>query len=108
MGGAIILLTILCTYEMSKLKIGDPTPGSPIFYDNHRYNRDQAAINSKFDASSENLMLFYEGQKESVYDPAVLHTFEAFDRSHENGLARHLQVFLLDHRHGEDDQRHLP
>ena len=79
-GGAIILLTILCTYEMSKLKIGDPTPGSPIFYDSHRYNQDQAMINNNFDASSENLMLFYEGQKESVYDPAVLHTFEAFDR----------------------------
>lgn len=79
-GALIVALTLGCVWEMSKLKIGDSTPGSPIFYDSHTYNKDQAAINESFNASSENLMLFYEGKKESVYDPAVLNTFEAFDR----------------------------
>jgi hypothetical protein len=79
-GGLVIALMLVCGWQMSKLDIGDPTPGSPIFYNSHPYNQDQAAINQTFNASSENLMLFYEGQKESVYDPAVLHTFELFDR----------------------------
>jgi predicted RND superfamily exporter protein len=84
----ILLLAVFCSWQMSKLKIGDPTPGSPIFYDTHTYNKDQAIINKTFDASSENLMLFYEGKGESVYDPAVLNTFEAF--------ARHMKEKLPD------------
>jgi len=76
----IVGLLILCGWQMSQLKIGDPTPGSPILWSNHPYNIDQAVINRSFNASSENLMLYYEGEKDSVYDPAVLTTFEAFDR----------------------------
>jgi uncharacterized protein len=79
-GGLVILLTIFCVWEMSKLKIGDPTAGSPVFYENHPYNKDQALINRLFKASSENFVLFYDGQPDSVYQPAVLKTFEAFDR----------------------------
>ena len=79
-GAAIILVAAFCFYEMSKLKIGDATPGSPIFYDSHVYNRDTAEIDKRFDASSENLALFYEGQEQSVYDPIVTATFERFDR----------------------------
>ncbi len=79
-GGLIVLLTITCFWQTSKLKIGDRTPGSPVFYDNHTYNKDQALINKGFDASSENYLIYYEGARESVYDPEVLLTFEAFDR----------------------------
>jgi predicted RND superfamily exporter protein len=79
-GGLIILLAIFCFWQTSKLKIGDPTPGSPILWPSHTYNKDQALINQLFNASSENLMLYYEGEKESVFDPRVLTTFEAFDR----------------------------
>ncbi len=79
-GGLIILLSIFCVWEMSKLKIGDRAAGSPVFYENHPYNKDQALINRLFKASSENFVLFYDGQKDSVYHPAVLKTFEAFDR----------------------------
>jgi uncharacterized protein len=79
-GTLIILVTLACFWQTSKLKIGDPTPGSPVFYANHTYNKDQALINKGFDASSENFLVYYEGAKESVYDPEVLLTFEAFDR----------------------------
>jgi hypothetical protein len=85
-GALVIMLTILCLWQMGKLKIGDPTPGSPIFYDTHTYNKDQRVINETFDASSENLMLFYEGQSGSVYDPDVLATFEGFARHMQNKL----------------------
>ncbi len=78
-GALIIGLTIFCLWQTSKLKIGDPTPGSPVFWESHPYNRDQALINQLFDASSENFLLFFEGARESVYDPLILTTFEAFD-----------------------------
>jgi predicted RND superfamily exporter protein len=87
-GAIIIALTVFCVWEMGKLKIGDSTPGSPIFYETHIYNKDQGILNKTFDASSENFMLFYEGQKDSVYDPAVFNTFEEF--------ARHMKEKLPD------------
>jgi uncharacterized protein len=76
-GGAIAIV-LLGGWQTTKLKVGDPTPGSPILWPDHTYNRDQAIINNTFDASSENFMLFYEGSPGSVYDPEVLNTFEAF------------------------------
>jgi hypothetical protein len=85
-GALIILLAIFCFWQTSKLKIGDSTPGSPILWPYHTYNKDQKLINETFDASSENLMLFYEGKNGSVYDPIVLTTFEAFARHMEKEL----------------------
>jgi hypothetical protein len=78
--GACVVLFAFCLYEAGHLKIGDPTPGTPLLWPEHTYNRDQAFIDATFDASSENFMLFYEGKQESVYDPVVLRTFEAFSR----------------------------
>ncbi len=77
-GGLLILLTLFCFWRMSLLKIGDPTPGSSVFYAKHQYNKDTAVIDKLFNASSENLALFYEGKPESIYDPIVLQTFEEF------------------------------
>jgi predicted RND superfamily exporter protein len=87
---AVIILTaallVFCVWQGSRLKIGDPTPGSPLLWPDHPYNQDQVLINHIFDASSENLVLYYEGEKESVYDPVVLITFEAFDRHMKSSL----------------------
>ena len=77
-GTLIIGVLVLGVWQMSKLKVGDPTPGSPVLWPEHSYNRDQALINKKFNASSENFVLYYEGARESVYDPVVLETFEKF------------------------------
>ncbi|MBT8343042.1 MAG: MMPL family transporter, partial [Desulfatitalea sp.] len=79
-GGIILVLAVFCVYQMGQLKIGDPETGSSIFYHDHPFNQDTALINERFKASSENLALFYEGEKGSIYDPAVLTTFEKFDR----------------------------
>jgi hypothetical protein len=43
-------------------------------------------LDELFDASSENFMLFYEGEPGSVYNPIVLNTFEAFDRHMQDRL----------------------
>jgi predicted RND superfamily exporter protein len=77
-GVLIIGLFVLCSWQISKLKIGDSTPGSPLLWEDHPYNQDQVFVNKTFNASSENLVLFYEGKPESVYDPEVLQTFEKF------------------------------
>lgn len=88
LGGGVLVLVGLCAWQVTELKIGDPSPGSPLLWPDHTYNRDQALINRDFNASSENLMLFYEGAKDSVYDPVVLNTFEAF--------SRHMKIRLPD------------
>ncbi|NNJ98780.1 MAG: MMPL family transporter, partial [Desulfatitalea sp.] len=85
-GALIVMLAVFCAWQTSHLKIGDSTPGSPILWPEHPYNQDQALIDRTFKASSENLVLFYEGEEESIYDPAVLNTFEAFARHMRNSL----------------------
>lgn len=75
----IISILVFSAWQTTRLKIGDPTPGSPLLWPDHAYNRDQELIDQTFDASSENFMLFYEGKPESVYDPKVFTTFEGFD-----------------------------
>ncbi|MBP1749780.1 MAG: transporter [Deltaproteobacteria bacterium] len=75
-----LIIVIFGLFEAGRLKIGDPTPGSPLLFPNHPYNQDQQLINTTFTASSENLMLFFEGTEGSVYDPEVLMTFEGFER----------------------------
>lgn len=67
-------------WQVSSLKVGDPTPGSPILWERHPYNQDQVFFNQNFRASSETFSLYFDGAPESVYDPAVLMTFELFSQ----------------------------
>jgi predicted RND superfamily exporter protein len=76
----VIAILVIGGWQTTQLKVGDPTPGSPVLWPDHPYNQDTALINDKFKASSESFMLFYEGTPGSVYDPEVLKTFEAFSR----------------------------
>lgn len=85
-GVGAITIVVFGVWQTTKLKVGDPTPGSSILWPDHPYNQDQAFINQTFDVSSEDLMLYYEGDAGSVYDPFVMKTFEAFDRY----MAKHL------------------
>ena len=77
---AVAVILVGGGWQTLRLKVGDPTPGSPILWPNHTYNLDQAFINETFDASSETFALYYDGERDSVYDPTVLATFEEFDR----------------------------
>ena len=78
-GFIVAALLVIGIAQTGRLKVGDPTPGSSILWPDHPYNKDQGFINSTFKASSDNLVLFYEGERESVYDPEVLVTFQKFD-----------------------------
>jgi predicted RND superfamily exporter protein len=85
---AIIAITLLfvTTYLSGDLKIGDASPGSPLLWPDHRYNRDQAMVDKTFDVSSEDFSLYYEGENGSVYDPFVFKTFDQFDRHMKTSL----------------------
>ncbi len=78
--GVILVIVVIGSWQISHVKVGDATPGSPILWPNDTYNKDQALMNAKFNASSENLVLYYEGAKESVYDPEVLEKKEKFSQ----------------------------
>ena len=80
LAAAIMVIVVVGSWQAFHVKVGDATPGSPILWEHDTYNKDQALINEKFNASSENLVLYYEGAAESVYEPEVLATFERFSR----------------------------
>ncbi len=80
-GVTVLAIVIVGIWQTSRLKIGDPTPGSSLLWPNHPFNRAVERLNELFGASSEDLVLYFKGdRKEAVYDPAVFKTFEAFDR----------------------------
>ena len=78
LGVVVLVIAVMGCWQVFHVKVGDATPGSPILWEYDKYNKDQALINEKFSASSENLVLYYEGEAGSVYDPEVLATFERF------------------------------
>jgi uncharacterized protein len=84
--GTTLLTLVFCMLQAGRLKIGDSSPGSPLVWPDHPYNEAQGMVDSTFDASSEALMLYYDGAAQSVYDPVVLNTFEAFDRHMKSNL----------------------
>ncbi|MBT8340272.1 MAG: MMPL family transporter [Desulfatitalea sp.] len=76
----VLAVTIAVVWQAKHLKVGDPSPGSPILAVDHRYNQDQRIVNSKFDRTSDSLALYYQGEPGTATDTAVLNTFEKFSR----------------------------
>ena len=76
----VVLALAFCAYQASNLKIGDPSPGSPLLWPDHPYNQAIKEMNKTFDLSAESLVLYFEGEERAVWDPQVFRTFEAFDR----------------------------
>jgi len=82
----VILITfgllVVCIIMAKDLKIGDPTPGTSLLWPDHPYNKATVHMNEDFGASSEDLVLYYKGdKKDAVYNPDVFRTFDNFDRS---------------------------
>jgi len=75
------VLLVFCVWQADRLKIGDPTPGTSLLWPDHPYNQATVNMNEAFESSSEDLVLYFKGdKKEAVYAPGVLTTFDAFDR----------------------------
>ena len=86
-GSLVLAVLVLGFWQMNKLKIGDPTPGSPLLWPEHSFNQTAKNVNKYFGVSSDDLVLYFKGDKpDAVYDPAVFRTFEAFDHHMRNAL----------------------
>ncbi len=79
-GIIVLIILVVGIWQTTRLKVGDPSPGSPILWPDHTYNQDTGFINKTFKFSSDNIALYYEGAKDSVYDPEVPRIFEKFDQ----------------------------
>ena len=69
-------------YRVPHVPVGDPTPGSPILWEDTTYNKDYDVINRTFEkAGADNYIVFFRGTQEfAAKKPEVYHTFEALDR----------------------------
>lgn len=86
-GGWVIIvifigLYIFSIYRIPAIPVGDVTPGSPLLWPDHAYNKDYDEINRTFDkAGADNYMVYFRGIEEfASKDPRVLQTFEAMDK----------------------------
>lgn len=61
------------------LIVGDSTEGAPEFYADSQYNRDVAAINSRFNVAIDELMVVAETKEMGCVDFGVLRTLDDFD-----------------------------
>ena len=77
-GTLAVAIVVVGGWQITRLKVGDPTPGSSILWPNQQYNLDTALMNEKFQASSDDFTLYFEGKTGSVYEPEVMKTFEEF------------------------------
>ena len=80
--GFFVLLYAFSIWQTTKVPVGDPTPGSPILWEDSAYNTDYDDINRTFSgAGADNYMVFFRGIQEfAAKSPKVLKPFERLDR----------------------------
>lgn len=75
--GVVFVITGFYAFN---LKVGDANPGSPILWPDSRYNKDAAAINSKFQGS-DRMFIVVSGMNEgALKEPEVLKWMESFQK----------------------------
>ena len=79
--GLVILIGFVSAYFSMGMKIGDVYPGSPILWQDFRYNTDCAMINEKFDYSGTDLIsVVVAGKEDCVLRPEVMKRMELYER----------------------------
>ncbi len=92
--GLALALFAVSSYFAVGLQIGDSTEGSPIFHENSQFNRDLAAINTKF-GGTDTLMVVVRGDgPDAQKDPEVLQSILALQKHMEmqNEITRSFSV----------------
>lgn len=92
--GLALALFAVSSYLAVDLQIGDSTEGSPIFHENSQFNRDLAAINTKF-GGTDTLMVVVRGDgPDAQKDPEVLESILALQKHMEmqNEITRSFSV----------------
>jgi len=75
-----VVVVLLCFSVAPRVKVGESTPGTPIFYPDHQFNKSAAVIGSKFYGADE-LMAIVETEVEGgIHRPEVMQDIEAFQR----------------------------
>ena len=86
-GSIVFAVLITGIWQINNLKIGDPTPGTPLLWPDHSFNKTAKKVNEYFGVSSDDLVLYFKGDlPDAVYDPQVFKTFEAFDHHMRSAL----------------------
>jgi predicted RND superfamily exporter protein len=75
-----LLLLVVSGYFAKNVNIGDSNPGSPILWPDSKYNKDDAAINSRF-PGSDRMFVVLSGKKENAMkEPEVLENITRFQQ----------------------------
>ncbi|MGH7865834.1 MAG: efflux RND transporter permease subunit, partial [Candidatus Binataceae bacterium] len=77
---ATVLAVSMCAYFWTGLKIGDPESQSPILWPNSPYNRAMAAIQDKFGATEQLVVVAELKNREALNDPKLYHVMDAYQR----------------------------
>ncbi len=73
-----LLLSVLGSYFVSQVKLGESEPGSPLLHRNHDFNISTAAVNSRFPGSEELHVVARTDQAGGIKRPEVLAAIERF------------------------------
>lgn len=77
----VMLITlIISAFYAKNINIGDSNPGSPILWPDSRYNRDDAAINSRFPGSDRMFVVLSGKQENAMKEPEVLENITRFQQ----------------------------
>ena len=76
---AFVTLLISAFYAKN-INIGDSNPGSPILWPDSKYNKDDAAINSRFPGSDRMFVVLSGKQENAMKEPEVLENITRFQQ----------------------------
>lgn len=77
--GIMVVLFVAGVYQARHLDIGSVHPGSPLLWENSRYNRDTAKINQDF-FGTDAMSVVIQGKKGVLRQPDVLSLMEQYQR----------------------------
>jgi predicted RND superfamily exporter protein len=81
MAGWTLIVFVVCGYFALGLKVGDANPGSPILWPESQYNKDSAAINSKFQGADRMFIVVGDDDKPDLTKtPEILKSLQEFQR----------------------------
>ena len=79
LGATAVVFVVTGIYAFN-LKVGDANPGSPILWQDSRYNQDAAAINGKFQGSDRMFVVVSGKNEGALKEPEVLKGMESFQK----------------------------
>ncbi|HYB91069.1 MAG TPA: MMPL family transporter [Candidatus Binataceae bacterium] len=70
----------VCASCWTGLKVGDPSSATPILWPDSQYNRSMAAIQNKFGAIEQFVVVAEASNRDAINDPKLYHVMDAYQR----------------------------